>query len=248
MRTLLALAALAGCTTSAADPPPEAPWSPATHEAPGPPAPPRFDAPAMVAYHMRRHFDDLRAIERWLLAGDLRDARTLAFMLTRPETDPGMAPWCPELGQLTSAAWELVRAQTVDEALRQEARVALACARCHAHAQALPVFPPPPPAPPDQPTVAARMARHRWAVDRLWEGMVGATDPPWIQGLDVLAATPLPATPLANAPAFGQRLQTLAQQALATRSSASLDDRARTYGELLVTCAQCHRALHASPP
>lgn len=32
------------------------------------------------------------------------------------------------------------------------------------------------------------MARHLWATDRLWEGMVGGDDDAWRDGLDVLAA------------------------------------------------------------
>jgi hypothetical protein len=50
----------------------------------------------------------------------------------------------------------------VEEGLREEARSA--------------IFQKPPAVPPDQPTLDARMARHRWAADRLWA---------WNGGLDV---------------------------------------------------------------
>ena len=37
----------------------------------------------------------------------------------------------------------------------------------------------------------SQIAAVRWAADRMWEGIVGGEDAPWIAGLDVLAATPL---------------------------------------------------------
>jgi len=33
---------------------------------------------------MQRHFDDLRAVERLLIAGRLAEAKSLAFLLSRP--------------------------------------------------------------------------------------------------------------------------------------------------------------------
>ena len=36
------------------------------------------------------------------------------------------------------------------------------------------------------------LARHRWAVERVREGVIGAVDEPWRAGLDVLAQAPLP--------------------------------------------------------
>ena len=88
------------------------------------------------------------------------------------------------------------------------------------------------------------MARHAWAVDRLWEGMIGPDDDRWAAGLDVLAATPLPFTPLTDAPALAAGLRELARAQLANRSATGLDDRARAYGEILVMCAACHTSLH----
>lgn len=43
-----------------------------------------------------------------------------------------------------------------------------------------------------------------------------------------------------DAPALGAQLQSLAQRLIASQTTDSLDERARTYGEMLVTCAACH--------
>src|SRR5690606_31053111 len=65
-RACLVLALVAGCTpASGNDDPPDT---------------------ARVKYHMRQRFNDVRTIERMLVAGKLEEARTLAFMLARPLT------------------------------------------------------------------------------------------------------------------------------------------------------------------
>ena len=197
----------------------------------------RFDRPAMVRFHMRRHFDDLRAIERHLIAGRLDDARALAYLLARPSADPGVAPWAPESRQVVDAALALAAAPSLDEACRREPRVSAACAGCHLRARATPVFDPPPPPPDDLPTPEARMARHLWATDWLWEAMVGGSEPAWRSGLAVLAATPLRFTRTDTSRLAG-RLADLAESQ--GSRAITLADRAAAYGELLVTCTRCH--------
>ena len=127
-----------------------------------PPEPVRFDKPAMVQFHMRRQLDDLRKVERLLIAGKLDEARTRAAALTLTAPDPGMARWQREVDAVTEAARALVAAPSIDEACRREARVAEACAQCHLDTQKLPVFAVPVIPPPDDPAPAARMARHQW--------------------------------------------------------------------------------------
>lgn len=204
---------------------------------------PVFDRPAMVRFHMQRHFDDLRALERQLVAGKLDDARALAYLLARPSQDPGFAPWEAESKRMVDAALALAAAPNLAAACRREPRVSEACANCHLHTQ-LPVFGAPPPLLLNLPTREARMARHQWAIDRLWEAMVGPSDGPWRAGLEVLAETPLPFTPLTGAPKLARHLQELARTQLAALAQGTtLANRAVAYGELLVTCAACHSAL-----
>jgi hypothetical protein len=216
------------------------------HAAPAPTAAAeraRFERPAMVRFHMQRHFDDLRAIERRLISGELAEARALAHLLTRPAGDPGLAAWDPEVRRVTDAALALAAAPSLDEACRREPRVSAACAGCHLRTQAGPVFPPPPPLPLDRPTRDARMARHLWATDRLWEAMVGGSEPAWRNGLAVLAGTPLPVTD-GDASRLARRLQSLARNELSPATAAA--DRATAYGELLVTCAGCHARVRSA--
>ncbi len=210
-----------------------------------PPEPVRMSRPDMVRFHMNRHFDDLQAIQRLLVAGKLSEAKSLAFMLTKPASDPGLVRFASESARVSDAARALVASPGIDEALRREARVAAACADCHVRTQMTPIFAAPPTTPTDEANTASAMARHQWAVDRLWEGVVGGSDRPWVAGLEVLSATPLPYSPITDAPALAARLQRLARTALTAHrdQTETLDERGRLYGEMLVTCAACHQKL-----
>jgi hypothetical protein len=238
MRTLVLLV-LAGCSQQSSAAPEQA----------EPPRPVQLDRPAVVQFHMRTHLDDLRTIERHLIAGRLEDARATAFMLTKPAKDPGLEPWQPQMDHVVAEANGLVDAKTIDDGCRRVARVAEACAECHIKTQTTPVFPTAAPPPGDDGSPLARMVRHQWAVDRLWEGMVAGTNEPWVGGLEILASSPLPFTTLTEAPALATRLQQLASDALARHrdQSETLDSRTAAYGEMLVTCSACHSSLQASP-
>jgi mono/diheme cytochrome c family protein len=86
------------------------------------------------------------------------------------------------------------------------------------------------------------MARHRWAADRLWEGVVGADDGPWHAGLAVLAAAPLRWPELGDRKELALSLQRLAADARQRSATDTVADRARGYGEMLVICTTCHTA------
>ncbi len=238
---------LAGCALASCQPIAEAEPGRGSASEARRPAPPdlapareRFERKLMMRFHMHASFDLARGIERMLIRGKLEDARPLAAALAIDPEPPGLAPWATQLALVRTRARAVETAPAVDEACRRAARLAEACARCHVDASAQPEFQPPTAAPDDRDTVAARMARHQWAINRVWEGMVGGADDAWVTGLDVLATTPLPLSKTrSERAALATRLQQLASQARRVAATA-LDERARVYGELLVTCAACH--------
>jgi hypothetical protein len=230
-----AIAFAAACAPSRADPPKREPAEP--------PPPKRFERDMAIRLHMHENFDLLRAIERLLLRGRLDEAKDFAAAISEAPDEPGLGPWTLRAVAVRDAAAALARATTVDEACAREAKLAAACAGCHVEAGVSPEFRAHPPAPPDHPTIDARMVRHRWAADRMWEGIVGGADEPWRAGLEVTAAAPLAWKELApdRAP-YGRKLQQLAQQALRRKPGEAPADRAAVYGEILATCAGCHTA------
>ena len=201
----------------------------------------RFEHDMMLRFHMHENFGLLRAIELELVHGKLEDGRMLARQIAEAPDEGGAQPFAKRAATVRARAAELVAAPSIDEACRREARLAAACADCHVDAGVLPEFADPPRLPADGDTIKARMARHLWASDRLWEGMVGDSDESWRGGLDVLAATPLPWSAAdGDRAALAKRLQQLASDARQAQATDQLRDRARAYGEILATCAACH--------
>jgi cytochrome c553 len=195
----------------------------------------------MVRMHMHENFDLLRAIEKLLVRGKLDEARALAGAIAKAPDEPGLGSWAKQTAAVRDQAARLAEATTVDAACERAAKLATACAGCHVEAGVVPEFRPPGPKPPDAPTIDARMARHLWATDRLWEGIVGAADDSWLEGLDVLAAAPLEHPQISgDRRALAKQLQQLADGARRLRAIDALDDRARAYGQILATCAGCH--------
>ncbi len=192
------------------------------------------EAPALERTH-GQHFDDLRMIERDLIAGRLDEAKTLGYLLVQPP-EPWMSPWPFDTAYVEAAALDLVTAPDLDAAYRSEARLVAACARCHLDAHRLPSVSTLPP--PD--------TSHGSAIDRVREGLIEATDSPWRSGLEALAETPPPPdVRVANAGVLATRLQDAARAQLEA-PPVDLDDRSAAYGALLSTCASCHVTLGAA--
>ncbi|MDB4958410.1 MAG: hypothetical protein JWO36_5979 [Myxococcales bacterium] len=199
----------------------------------------QFEHDMMVRFHMHENFGLLRAIEKLLLRGKLDEARDLARAIAVAPDEPGANAWSAQATRVRDQAGALAGAKTVEEACFAEAKLAHECASCHVASGAMPEFASPPKMPPDRPSIDARMVRHLWASERLWEGMVGMADDSWAAGLDVLAVTPLPASELgADRQPYARKLQQLAETA---RKMKNVDqDRTKIYGEMLATCAACH--------
>ena len=193
-----------------------------------------LDGDAMMRLHMHASFDLIRAIERLLISGKLDDAKRFAATISEPADAPAHGPWASQVILVRDRAAAITRATTVAQACQLEAKLAAACGSCHVETAVVPRFRVYPPAPPDLPAIGARMARHRWAADRLWEGIVGGADEPWRAGLEVLAAVPLE---------WGDGIAARARVPVE-----SLDARASAYGAMLSTCAACHTWKPATAP
>lgn len=218
--------------------------------APAPAPPPRFERDDVQRMHMHESFDLVRAIERLLLSGKLDEAKRFAAAISAAPDSPAHGSWATHVVAVRDAAAALSRVTTIEQGCRGVATLASACAGCHVDTGVAPDFRtfPLPPKAGDTTDERARMARHRWAADRMWEGIVGGEDAPWTAGLDVLAAAPLDWAGTPERVPFAKTLQRLAAQAR-KQKSATIATRTRAYGEILVTCAGCHAtATPAKPP
>ena len=199
------------------------------------------DADLVQRMHMQHSFDLLRAIERLLIWGKLDDAKRFATTISMVPDVPAHGPLAAAVVAVRDRASALASATAVDQACRLEAKLVAACADCHVESRVAATYETLPAAPPDKPTLEARMARHRWAVDRLWEGALLGAAAPWRAGLEVLAAAPLDWGPRsADRAKLARDLQQLADQARKRGTADTRETRATSYGEILVTCAACH--------
>lgn len=205
-----------------------------------PPRTAKLDATSITRFHMRAKLYDVRAIELALLRDHLVEAKILARAIATAPEEPALSEWAPMMARIREQAQAVATATSGDEALRHLPHLAAACAECHIASGNWPAFERAPAVPSDGPVVL-RMARHQWATDRMWDGLIGGREDAWHAGLGVLAATPAPfAIVDGDEVALAKQLQSLATAALRDRPADSLDTRVRIYGELLVTCAACH--------
>lgn len=202
-----------------------------------------FGHDMMVRFHMHENYALYAAVERLLLRGKLEDARDMARLIGLAPDEEGLSTWADRVTVVRDRVSALAGAPSIEEGCRRAARLAGACARCHVATSAMPEFAHPPVLPQDRPTVESRMARHMWAVERIREGVLGGDDASWRAGLDVLAGASLPAPATeADRVALARRVRELTAPARSGGKASTLDDRARMYGEILVTCAGCHTA------
>ncbi|CAN5360234.1 hypothetical protein BH11MYX1_BH11MYX1_09820 [soil metagenome] len=189
---------------------------------------------------MRARFEALRDVERALIRGRLVDAKVSARDIANARDEHELTEWAAQASVVRGAAARVAKASSADQALRELPAVAVACAECHIASGRWPALASAPPAPADA-TLVLRMARHQWATDRLWSGLVGGSEASWRAGLEVLATTPPPfAIVDADKVSLGRQLQAYATAALRSQPNDSLEQRAHAYGEMLVICAACH--------
>lgn len=204
------------------------------------------DPPPGTAGRMAHHFADVLEIQRAVIAGDLSSVRSPARRLVE-RTDPHPASWRPYVAGNVALAEAALAARGLEEAARAAAGLANNCGECHAAvglgpelvAAGLPSA--------DVGDAPQHMLRHEWAAERMGDALVSHSDKAWRAGAEALYDAPLRPTilpadsnQLAMFDALAGRVHVLGARA---RTTVAWPDRAAMYGELLATCAACHRGL-----
>lgn len=250
---LCACAALFGAacgeeSTPATTPPETPPETPPVVE-PTPPENPDVPAPSPAGQVMRGHFSRAADARDALIRGDLPPAREdMAWLATHQGRDALPENLRPLFDQMQSEASHFGEATTLTEAGTALARTLNRCGECHRTANTGPQIATP--AVPEGTGVAEQMQRHRWALSRMWEGLITNNAETYNAGAAVLRESRLVAGDLQNAAgsnAPADRVQPIADYVhqLGDRAAAAPDaaERANVYGRLLATCATCHRLL-----
>lgn len=196
-----------------------------------------------LEWKMKEHFDAVARIKEAVVVGELATVSEQALALAETE-DPQSYPldWRPHVVELLSHTDGLAHAKTVQQAASGAAHLAGACGGCHTAIGARPEFGDAM-EPSEDDDVRARMERHQWAVDRMWEGIVGPSDEAWTQGASVFVGAPGCEGDFPEGEA-GERKRLLCESvANLGRQAAGTPpgpERVTVYGDFLATCSGCH--------
>jgi cytochrome c553 len=210
---------------------------------------PATQEPGPQVSRMTEHFVRAGKLYAAVASGSLDSVRRRAQEILDTETGEGLPArsqrYVRELRSFTSLA---ARAPDVESAASAVARAGAACGACHASLRQGPRYPGGTlggPAPTES-DVMGRMQRHRWASDRLWEGLIGPSDSAWQAGAEVLKDAALYTDALTRDLAQYEQITKLAwtvHEIGARAGALERHDRAELYGQLLGTCARCHAVL-----
>lgn len=199
---------------------------------------------------MWSHFLAAADVQAAVIRGDLEATKEAATWMAEHE-EPGLPDGSePFLRELQRASARVVEAKTIEAAGAATGRIAAACGSCHR--EFFPGMEPtehvePPPG--ERGDVPMHMVRHVWASDRLWEGLILPSNAAWEAGADAFAGGPLATDELAFDNPEGVRALANRTHELGRRAGLETEPslRARTYGELLSTCAACHQMTGQQP-
>lgn len=208
-------------------------------------------APPSLRVQMHDHDVHALALRDAIARADLDVARREATTLADLRVDGGTAPaWRKQLAAMNAAATKVAQARDLGDASRELAALARTCGDCHATLGGGPRLTLTE-APEPEPGVAPRMARHRWAADHLWQGLVMPSDRAWRMGARVLTDAPLEPELLTPGKSPVPAIGTLSTSVHELGRKASVVqaqlDRSVVYGELMATCSACHARLEGGP-
>lgn len=194
--------------------------------------------------NMHSHFDDINKIQLSLISGNLLEAQNKANAVSRSFSGQSPANWSPFINRILKAAESIKGADTLKVAAREAATMAATCGSCHQSQGVIVVNHQAVPPPNEEDRFSNFMVQHRWATDRLWEGLIGPSDEAWKAGAKVLATTEL------NTEDVDERLivtEEIVELIARMRSDAAqagdtntLEAREQLYGSFLSSCAGCH--------
>lgn len=210
-------------------------------------APPSLSAQeSRTSFHMLDHMDRVTELRMAIVAGDLTAARGPAAWLATHQPDRDLeAKDQVYITEMQTAAGNIVEDWSVDDAAMELASLGGACGNCHIAAERPIDFNPGSP-PQESSQLQAHMALHLWAVDRLWEGVVGPSDASWQAGSAALNTahlsrdeTTAPAGRRYRAESFAELVHELGGLAADTPP----DQRAMAFGRVVQACTGCHTLI-----
>jgi cytochrome c553 len=192
---------------------------------------------------MQAHFKDALLIRQAVIAGSPEDAVDPAHALTHiQDLDHLPDGWRVFVERMQVAASRIQDSTTSSLAAAATADLGVSCGMCHQRHGGPKASNQPSPA--QGTSIKSRMARHVWATERLWEGLIVPSNDAWTAGAQALSAEPFPSEVLQEGGvSVRSAAGDFAQLAVNAPGKKTSEQRAALYAELLVTCGSCHRAM-----
>jgi len=213
---------------------------------PTPQRKPRPDVPpsgSSITRIMQAHFNDALLIRQAVIAGSPEDAVDPAYVLTHiQDLDQLPDGWRVFVERMQGVAGRIQNSTTSSLAAAATADLGVSCGMCHQRHGGPTASDEPAPAPGT--SIERRMARHVWATERLWEGLIVPSSDAWTAGARALGADPFPSDVLNDGGVYARSAASdFAKLAANAPAQKTAEQRAALYAELLVTCGTCHRAM-----
>lgn len=206
-----------------------------------------------IVRHMHGHVDSVNDIRSAIIAGNLAGVREPAKWLASHEVVAGLPDgWEEFVAPMRSNAKRIEESRSLVAAGNQVANLALSCAACH-RANGVQMNFARVETPPDElDDIKTHMERHRWAADRMWEGLYGPSEYAWNEGVDMLLDVALRPGEISPGHGGGHgELASLEREVHLVGSrgivASTAQQRAQLYGEYLSMCANCHTTLERGP-
>ncbi len=202
--------------------------------------------------HMSTHNTMITTARDAVINGKLEAVKEPMTWLAHHPPHPYVPPQADKyFVQMQGAARVAANAHTLSAAATGISTVATICGECHQALELKPAYKEEIP-PDDRDGVAWHMARHRWAADRLWEGMIMPSDTLWNLGVAGLQEDALHGEELHDGEKMSDDekkvadwLHTLGDMGYDETSTKS---RASFFGELMNSCSECHSTMRAIEP
>ena len=206
-----------------------------------------------AAEHMHDHLTYITTIKAFIIMGRLEGVRQPANWLATHETLPSLpSSYEPFVDFMRSSARQVEKSEDLETAATAVSLMAQNCGNCHraSHVDVEFGYDSLPAQWSDSQT---HMQRHQWAMDRLWEGLIGPSDAAWTRGTAELSEEPLHAAELSVSVTASEarELESIAREVhelgAAGVGLTSLNDRSQVYGRILGLCADCHTRVGRGP-
>ena len=198
--------------------------------------------PSSIDARMHADLDSIREIHRALIFGDLDAARSRARQLSSISATDEVDEWERPVRFVREQALRLASATSARDARHLSTDLATVCADCHmVRARTMRVQAPPEPA--ADGSLRGAMARHEWAAETMWIGLIAPSSDIWRKGLAAITSPPTrssvfpPRRRQREVERLRRRLVALAAE---SRDLPGQGDRARRLSEIVDVCAACH--------